>query len=376
MPAQLAAPQFNIAPQPIDPTVLGRWESRMTSYGATYGNPSYIIAHPPGDESGPWYYDGERVFYQIADYTGDSSWVASAEASESVYRPYVVNNNGGIPGYRNFAQGMAMDYAREPVGSQERTLDAAGVGDLANNCGPYPPGIYDVALSRETAYALESNLQAKQLGLTIDDAKLQRLVDAALGHLDQWTNMKYIATGDSFVQPFMVGLTCNALIKWYDYTVQQHAQNSSFAIDTRVPVAIKTAADWLIGQTGGQYNAWNPAYNSFNYKIHYSGYNVDATQITSVEVDQYTCQLNLLIVPMFGWLYHNYGETNGAIYRQWGDTIFAGGSTVSVDTGKQFSQNYRVSGDYVQWRTNNPWALDAAAPVISAFAEKGADLNR
>ena len=363
-------PEFNTVPLPIDSTVLAAWESRMTTAGATYGSSTYINAHPPGDETGTWYYDGERTFYQIASYTGDSNWINSAEYSEGVYRPYVLNNNGTVPGYRNFAKGMVLDFYHEPVGSQERTNDVAGVTDLFNNCGPYPAGMPDVAESRETAYAINSGVQALRLGVTINQAKLQEYVDVALGHIDQWVVTKKIDTDGNIIEPFMLGLTSEALIGWYNWTVDQHAINPSNPVDTRIAPAIKAVADWLIGQTGGQYNAWDPAYGSFDYMIHYAGQTVDINQATAVDINEYTNQLNNLIVPMFGWLYSKYGETNGAIYRQWGDAIFADAVTCSIDTGKQFSQNYRWSGDYVQWRLNNAWALDTTGPALSQYSEK------
>ena len=368
MPAALSAPQFNTAPLPIDATVLSNWESRMTTWGAVYGTTAKISA--PGDESGSWYYDGERVFYQIQDYTGNSSWKTQAETSEAAYRPYVLNNNGGIPGWRDFGQGLAMDYEREPALSQERTDDATAVVDLFTHAAVYEPNMTDVSWSRETAYCVDSGLMAHRIGQAIDDVKLQRYVDVSLGFIDQWFVMKYVNTAGYIIQPFMVGLTCEALIGWYQYTVQRHAQDSNYPIDTRIPAAVKTAADWLVGQTGGLYNAWNPTHQAFNYMIHYATPNVDIREATAVDAGVYDNQLNQLIVPAFGWLYHMYGETNGATYRQWGDTIFAGGVACSLDTGKQFSQNYRWSGDYVQWRTNNPWGLDTTAPVVSQFVEK------
>ena len=74
--------------------------------------------------------------------------------------------------------------------------------------------------------------------------------------------------------------------------------------------------------------------------------------------------LNLLIAPLFGWLYHQTGE---AKYQQAGDAIFAGGITEDFDndgfyeggsclgcTGKFFSQNYRWSIDFVRWRNSPP----------------------
>jgi hypothetical protein len=63
-------------------------------------------------EGNAWYYDGTRVAYQIADYTGDQTFAEYAKNPLDVYRPYVIENGGGVPGWRVFAQGLRMHYER------------------------------------------------------------------------------------------------------------------------------------------------------------------------------------------------------------------------------------------------------------------------
>ncbi|MBZ5636897.1 MAG: hypothetical protein LAO55_27555, partial [Acidobacteriia bacterium] len=59
--------------------------------------------------------------------------------------------------------------------------------------------------------------------------------------------------------------------------------------------------------------------------------------------------LNLLLAPMYGWVYQ---RTGAQIYRDQGDQLFnAGVAGAWLDGGKQFSQNYRWSQKYVEWRT-------------------------
>jgi hypothetical protein len=59
--------------------------------------------------------------------------------------------------------------------------------------------------------------------------------------------------------------------------------------------------------------------------------------------------LNLLVAPAFAWVYLQTGDIT---YRDRGDKVFAGGVRGAyLDGGKQFSQNYRWSFDYVKWRT-------------------------
>ena len=62
----------------------------------------------------------------------------------------------------------------------------------------------------------------------------------------------------------------------------------------------------------------------------------------------YYRNLNLLIAPVYAWLYMRTADT---IYRDRGDKVFAGGVKKAWLHGdKQFKQNYHWSFDYVKWR--------------------------
>lgn len=55
----------------------------------------------------------QGVYYNIADYTKDSTWNIYADAAVKAYRDlYVLPNNGGVPGYWNFTSGMVKHYQR------------------------------------------------------------------------------------------------------------------------------------------------------------------------------------------------------------------------------------------------------------------------
>jgi hypothetical protein len=63
--------------------------------------------------------------------------------------------------------------------------------------------------------------------------------------------------------------------------------------------------------------------------------------------------LNLLIAPIYAWLYQQTGQKQ---YQLEGDTIWNAGVTGPPGSGigwsgKNFSQQYRWSFDYVKWRT-------------------------
>ena len=64
-----------------------------------------------------------------------------------------------------------------------------------------------------------------------------------------------------------------------------------------------------------------------------------------------------MIAPLYGWLFQQTGDVK---YRNIGDQIFTSGVQKAwLDGGKQFSQNYRWSFKYVEWR-KSPVAAPAA----------------
>jgi len=141
------------------------------------------------------------------------------------------------------------------------------------------------------------------------------MVDQALGHIDQW----FVEQSAEDWAPFMFGLTAEALIDYYHYVDQ----------DERIVDALCLGADAIWEQ------AWIPEDEAFFYRAD----NPDAGGAPD---------LNLLIAPVYAWLYRQTGEE---IYRDRGDQVFAGGVRGAwLDGYKQFNQNYRWSFDYLRWR--------------------------
>jgi hypothetical protein len=79
--------------------------------------------------------------------------------------------------------------------------------------------------------------------------------------------------------------------------------------------------------------------------------------------------LNLLIVPAFGWLYYMTGD---ATWQQRGDAIFSAGVQQGpsfIYLGKQYNQNYRWSFNYVNWRQMQ------LTPLYAAIGTGGAPIG-
>lgn len=304
---------------------VAQWEENMTHFGRAHCTAVEMAGMYQG---WVWYYDGERVYYQIADYTGDKAlWEPCALMVQANYRGYVLANTNSsgaadIPGYKVFAKGLALNVRRtgDPVSKEAVAALAnspyAALGNAGNSVSA--TNLISWRTSRETAYAIEAQ-QANVLVGNQVGAEYQDLIEIALGHLSQW----FVDRTANYTQPFMVALTAEALI---DYWETSH--------DPRVPPMLKLAADAL------WFNSWDRVHLCFNY------YGDNGS------IDSPSRDLNLLIAPLYGWVF---AQTGLSQYRREGDMIFnagvAGAWLGSPGAGgKQFSQNYRWSGKYVEWR--------------------------
>ncbi len=323
-PVPKPLPNIAVKSNPPIP-LLDRWEKQMVTYGAKHSEGD-IIEKRGTWEGNVWYYDGQRAYYQIADYTGDVKWIEAAEKVERVYRDgYVVKNNGRTTGYRIFPHGLIEDFKRT---GDELSKKAAL---LLSTRAAYTTrgGGVSTRLSRETAYCLNAYMVAEDLGAPRHPC-FDSALDYALGHMDQWFVSKNFLEDnpEGSMPPFMVGLTSEALIQYYEKTK-----------DPRIPHVVRTAMDWLWE------NAWVEDDESFYYR------NKQPYQ-PATEPLKGAADLNLLIAPAFAWLYHLTGDPT---YRERGDEIFAGGVKGAwLDGGKQFTQSYRWSFDYVKWRQSPP----------------------
>jgi hypothetical protein len=307
---------------PLKPlTMQNQWNANMLSYGTTYCVPSQVGTY----DLLVWYYDGVRNYYQIADATGDPKWNACAQMIAAGYQQYVLQNNGDLPGYRIFARGLSLDYQRSNSSLSQQAFQAL----VAYTAGEFNNTAWVVSwyTSRETAYALEAQLENEKLGAAPTPMR-DDLVTAAIGQVDQWF---YSKTAD-YVQPFMVALTAEALIQYWDAT---H--------DPRIPGTVQAIADGLWA------NNWDATCQCFPYQ------NGAPPTPTTADNDE-----NLLIAPLYGWVYKQTGFSG---YRDMGDQIFnAGVSSGWVGTGKFFSMDYRWSGKYIEWRNGTA----ATQPMTSS----------
>lgn len=333
--------------QPPDPAIITQWEQQMVEKGHLSCD-RLFDSHATFDEKLVGvYYDGISVYTQIGDYlrardpSSDGYWRGCVSKAKEIYRDgYVLNAGcygggvGCVPGYWNFSTGLRLDFQKTGDGrSREAAVLLSRRAAYANDDSPLEY-VTSAVRSREVAYAIRSYVDAERLGEP-RRGRLAPLVDKALGHIDQWFVSKSYrcpadcdpqeAVGRYYIQPFMVGLTAEALIRYQELTG-----------DSGILPALKTALDGIWD------NAWVAADQSFWYDNFVPDPSVPFLAKPGAP------SLNLLIAPAYAWVYTQTGE---ARYRDRADQVFAGGvKGAYLDGGKQFDQNYIWSFDYVSWR--------------------------
>jgi hypothetical protein len=294
---------------------LAKWETTMTQLGAKWCQPTELMAF--GTESQVWFYDGARVFYQIADYTGDRSWERCALNIAQQYRDYVIGANGAVPGWRVFTKGLLMAYQRTGDASYRKAIALIAKNAVAIN---WSTQVSDIRI-REVSYVVNAMVDAERAGEP-RSPHLARLVDYLLGHFDRL----FVSHNYAINQLFFDGLGSEALINYYELTK-----------DPRIPPTVKIMLDWV----------WDVAWNKSTYKL------VINPDPLSPKCDwgcqKYNTELIALTVPGFGWYWRLSGDP---VYQQRGDEMFSHAlDTPIAYSGKVFSQNYHWSPDYVTWRT-------------------------
>lgn len=337
-----APTKTSYTPPALNASTLASWVAHMQSYGRTY------CANADTSEGGVWYYDGERVYFQIRDYATQQGWNTSpyrpqdwdpcAQNSEALYENNVLFTNCGVGGWRIFPHGLYEDYVRNgDTASRDRVetcFDNAAYVNLGGNVL--------VRQSRETAYTLDYYV-VKEKAYCYNQSPctnphrhsmFSRALEYAMGHLDQWTNSATVQR----VPSFMVALTAEALIKYYDWANDNNNPNkvTDSVSAQRVFPLIQTAADWLWT------NSWKPNHSTGEGFL----YEANTPDMTTTDVSP---DLNNLIAAMYAWVYL---QTGNPTYRTEAEAIWKGGVDHAwLGAGKQFSQNYRLSFDTVNWMT-------------------------
>ena len=316
-----SSPSSPIAESP-DPFIEGaitEWQTNMVKFGEPLCAELEDMSPSSEQALAATYYDGIDVLLRIAEYRNEEAWLSCANRAISIYRDnYVFPNGGSIPGYWNFTHGLTRHYLlTKDQKSQQAVLLIAKNAAFSRENTPLSETV-DNSLSREVAYTIMTYLNVLKVGGDLSP-RLEPLVGQALGHLEQWISSA--PGGNTTMKPFMVALTSQALIQYYQYRADQ-----------RIPALLEKALAEMWNR------AWQPDEGAFRYQ----------EKSTNLSDEDSAPDLNLLIAPAYMWVgQHN----NNVEFRTKAEQIFAFGVQKSfLGSGKHFNQNYRWSFDFVAWR--------------------------
>ena len=296
---------------------------------------------------GAWFYDGVLAYWNVQNLLNDgANWEQCRANVKQVYRDgYVLPKGGaGIFEFMMFTEGYYLDYfnTKEPA-------DVTLINDLASHMlAPYHGVLVDVSYDqRETVYAMKNAIYASKLSqnspiILKNTTAFWRdyMLDHVLGHVDQIC----LSQNAQYFESFMVGLEAEGLVQYYDLVNR----------DPRIPPAIKCLADYMYSSV---YNTVTSDQGSFPYDKWRMLTDLGYSNGGSCMIN-----LNMLIVPMYAWVFMNTGLTQ---YQTEGDEIWShgvlfdgcqGGLAANLtgpkgNAGKQFSQQYYWGPSYVVWRS-------------------------
>ena len=356
----VAAPAFRATPPSAFPAIPGKanWETQMVALGHKWcdtrngksrddSNAAGSFLTGWGWDADAWFYDGGRVYQQIDDYTANklgqpnhALWQHCALSILDPYRQYQIHNNAAMSLYNIFPWGMAMNYFRTGA-----TDSRDAVFDLEdNNGGAKYGGWVDWYSVRETSYTNNVRLAAEMMGRThtpLLDVGISKL----LGDMDQIVSGGKVNT----VHPFMVGIAMQTLINYYEWKAAKGV------VDNRIPVAVKSGLDAL-------WTVWNPNSQSFQYN----------NTILPRDDSKAFSDLNGLVASAYAWYWSKTGDPT-ALSR--GDTAFQTTLSSPGDyawSGKQFSQVFQWTFDYVRWR-GGEGAASTVFPSLNPYTGPIAD---
>jgi hypothetical protein len=328
-PAPTAPARPELTPKPIPG--LATWEKQMFDLGKRWclyrdeQNTAGNFVDNWGWTGDAWFYDGGRVYQSIDTYTAaaghpnHAAWQHCALTLLDPYANYLVANNGAMAGYSIFPYGMAMNFYRTKAEVMRNGITAvATVGPQKQSCGYVDPGGIRENSYRSNAWMANEMLGAPRWPL------LQRNIDKVMGNL----NMANRGLAGS-VHPFMLGIGMETLIHWYDLNLAEGHP------DYRVLPVIKETLDAMWR------DLWVPKQNILIYER----YTLPPNHSISYGA------LNNLVSVAYAWYWVQTGDT---VERDHGDLLFQhafddpeGGYSWS---GKQFSQEFEFSFDFVRYR--------------------------
>lgn len=338
------------------------WRQNMDTYGRQLG--AYIgpnSGRSSDEKLAAIYYDSQWVFQQIGEYLGQTQpWQGFGETAETIYRGYLDSASWRAQGYRRFPHGFYGDFVRGQGTTQQdlvRLRDNPVLSSLADYTGGYA-GFYQ-SMSREVAYALQANVYAERAGaarkLEGGSARVNTFVQWMKQHFKEWQSGQFATgseDGERFA-PFMAALSIHSLSEFAVWEKENGRDiNTVWGGDWIADMS--SFLQWAQGQStvrqgplSGQRMWMEPQRDTaaFRYEDRGSG--------TGVEDPAW--DLDMLIAYAYVYVGNAVGQkgdtTTAGKLIDMADKLFIGGARNGyLDGGKQFSQAYRLSIQYVKLR--------------------------
>lgn len=298
------------------------------------------------------YYDAQRCFLNLRDFrpVGERAyWEAAALDARLAYRDlYVIANGFHIQSHWIYARGLFEDWSRfANLTSKNAVISLSQLTAYAPDAAPLAETI-TTPYSRDTAYALMDYILAERLGEP-RRAKYLAYKDQIFGHMHEW----FIAQNAPFFRPFMFALSAYTLIEFA-------VDNPSFKQE--IIDILTIGADWT------DTHMWDPVLKSWKY--------TNVILDGGVQDVLPAPDLNLLISPIWAWLYYQTGQDRfrarfddaleGAIpiYHPtdlyWISGAYLGSRPTAAGVlGKHVNQNTRNIFEGLFWRQQVPLPLQS-----------------
>ena len=183
------------------------------------GFPVYSLANlgPVPSMYGSEHYDPPRGAYaakaaQVRRGTAASDWSGAVTCGLTrMGLGYFLPNGGGIQFFHLYNTGSALDYYNTGnLDSRDSALCLDPVYHVSNL-----PIFVTQETSRETAFSVIALIECEWMGR--DHATLtEEMAAMCLGHMDQWTRPAGTRYYAAWLRPFMLALTCEALITYWE----------------------------------------------------------------------------------------------------------------------------------------------------------------
>jgi hypothetical protein len=314
-------------PTPNQPPLFDQWKADVVKYADMHGAKLLDTTLSGADRLDRCYYDAAKIYHSLAEYFHRPDYLLVRDEAIKIYRDgYLAPNNYKASGKDIFPDGLYLHYLDT---KDERSKDALLRMSLnaayAQKGEPIRTWIGPLWSSREAAYNLRTDIFAEKLGST--DTDIDALRDICLGHLAKWraildgTNAAPNSVyGESLedCRPFMAGLTCEALITYYERTPE-------------VPIRIAITDTLNI--------MWEKMYVPASKAFCYTDRAIPGVGDRAPAPD-----VNMLIAPAYAWI----GQVDRA------DLLFEGSVQGAFLSGhKQFNQSTRWVFEYLKWRAQS-----------------------